>query len=297
MLNLLLQGMASSSDDRQEESGGFFGNIKKFLDFIFKIIDKVFKIMPIASVTGIHIPSLSLEKLDLSADVLIKNRSPLSIPLVASDYLVESDGNKLISGEISDVGNIEPRSEKTVTVEVCFIFEEIRNIGLEIRPGSVIPFRIKVDLNVHVPIFGKLTLPLEETGNIPIPDRPDIDLEKIQITEFSFEETVSVFHLKLENKNEFEMGLKGLEYEIWLCEISIGGAQIEQSADVGHKGVTLIEIPITFRPKDFGKAIWEAITEHSINYAIKGHVDVDTPFGAMKLPIDKEGGAPIHKVP
>jgi LEA14-like dessication related protein len=149
---------------------------------------------------------------------------------------------------------------------------------------------VKVDLIVDVPVIGRITIPLEKTGEIPIPYKPDIDLEKIQFESFSFEETVALLHLKLDNKNDFDLGLNALDYEVWLGEVRIGGADLAKSAKIEKSGISYIDIPITFRPKDFGSALWDMIRGKGTGYTMKGHIDVDTPFGAMKLPISKEGG-------
>ncbi len=61
---------------------------------------------------------------------------------------------------------------------------------------------------MDVPVFGRLTLPLEKTGEIPIPYKPDIDIEKIKFEKFSLEEIVAVLDLKLENRNDFDLGLR-----------------------------------------------------------------------------------------
>ncbi|KAJ7960511.1 Late embryogenesis abundant protein Lea14 [Quillaja saponaria] len=168
----------------------------------------------------------------------------------------DSDGRKLVSGLIPDAGTIHAHGEETVKIPVHLIFDDIKSTYDDIKPGSIIPYKVKVDLIVDVPIFGRLTLPLEKTGEIPIPYKPDIDLEKIRFERFSFEETVAVLHLKLENKNDFDLGLNALDYE----------------------------------PKDFGSALWDMIRGRGTGYTMKGNIDVDTPFGAMKLPISREGG-------
>ncbi|PPR87807.1 hypothetical protein GOBAR_AA32883 [Gossypium barbadense] len=124
---------------------------------------------PTADVAEIHLPYINLEKAEIVVDVIIKNPNPVPIPLVVIDYLFESDGRKLISGLIPDAGTIHAH----------------------------------VDLIVDVPVFGRLTLPLEKTGEIPIPYKPDIDMEKIHFERFSWEETIAVLHLKLEIKNDF----------------------------------------------------------------------------------------------
>ncbi|TYJ44661.1 hypothetical protein E1A91_A03G240900v1 [Gossypium mustelinum] len=179
---------------------------------------------PTADVAEIHLPCINLEKAEIVVDVIIKNPNP-----------------------------------ETVKIPVTLIYDDIKSTYDDIKPGSIIPYRLKVDLIVDVPVFGRLTLPLEKTGEIPIPYKPDIDMEKIHFERFSWEETIAVLHLKLENKNDFDLGLNALDYEVWLSE-------------------------------DFGSALWDMIRGKGTGYSMKGHINVDTPFGAMKLPISKEGG-------
>ena len=141
--------------------------------------------------TGLHIPSINLEKAEFVIEILIKNPNLVPITLIDINYLIESDGRKLISGLIPDAGTI--KAEETVKIPVTLIYDDIKNTYSEIKPGSIIPYRIKVDLTVDVPVFGRITLPLEKTGEITIPYKPDIDIEKIKFGRFSFEETVPYF--------------------------------------------------------------------------------------------------------
>uniref|UniRef100_A0A803P0K9 Water stress and hypersensitive response domain-containing protein n=1 Tax=Cannabis sativa TaxID=3483 RepID=A0A803P0K9_CANSA len=281
------------NEDKQESGNGGGGFIEKVKDFIHDIGEKIEEAIgfgkPTADVTAIHIPCINLEKADIVVDVLIKNPNPVPIPLVDINYLIDSDNRKLVSGLIPDAGTIHAHGEETVKIPLTLIYDDIKSTYDDIQPGSIIPYRIKVDLIVDVPVFGRLTLPLEKTGEIPIPYKPDVDVEKIRFQRFSFEETVAVLHLKLENKNDFDLCLNKLDYEVWLSDVSIGGAQLSKSAKMEKTGITTIDVPITFRPKDFGSAMWDMIRGKGTGYTIKGHIDVDTPFGAMKLPIVKEG--------
>ncbi|KAK4436640.1 Desiccation-related protein PCC27-45 [Sesamum alatum] len=274
-----------------EEKGGFLDKVKDFIHDVGEKIEETIGFgKPTADVTGIHIPHINLEKADLLVDVLVKNPNPIPIPLIDINYLIESDGRKLVSGLIPDAGTIQAHGSETVKIPVCLIYDDIKSTYDDIKPGSIIPYKIKVDLIVDVPVFGRLTLPLEKTGEIPIPYKPDIDLEKIHFEKFSFEETIATLHLKLDNKNDFDLGLNALDYEVWLSDVSIGGAELTKSAKIEKNGISYIDIPITFRPKDFGSALWDMIRGRGTGYTMKGHINVDTPFGAMKLPISKEGG-------
>lgn len=245
---------------------------------------------PTADVSTVDIESINLTKADIVVDVLIKNPNPVPIPSMDISYLIESDGRHLISGFIPHVGMVQAHGEEMVKIPVSLIYEDIKNTYNDIKPGTIIPYSAKVDLIVDMPVLGKLTLPLEITGEVPVPYKPEISIKKIHFQRFSFEQTVAVLRLKLENKNNFDLGLNVLEYEVWLVDFFIGGAELSKSAKINRNGFGFIDVPISFRPKDLGCAVWDMIRGKGTGYTIRGNIDVATPFGAMKLPIIKEGG-------
>ncbi|KAG9136215.1 hypothetical protein Leryth_003810 [Lithospermum erythrorhizon] len=285
------RGIKDNDDKNEQEKGGFLDKVKDFIHDIGEKIEGTIRFgKPTADVSEIHIPCINLKKADIIVDVLVKNPNPVPIPLIDINYLIESDRRKLVSGLIPDTGTIHAHGSETVKIPITLIYDDITNMYDDIEPGNIIPYRIKVDLIVDVPVLGRLTIPLEKTGEIPIPYKPDIDVEKVKFEKFSFEETVAVLHMRLENMNDFDLGLNKLDYEFWMSDISIGCAELAQSQTITKKGVGYIDIPITFRPKEFGSAMWDMIRGKGTGYTMKGHIDFDTPFGAMKLPITKEGG-------
>ncbi|KAL9682912.1 hypothetical protein QQ045_014724 [Rhodiola kirilowii] len=249
-----------SATEKDDEKGGILGKVKDFIQDIGEKIDETIGFgKPTADVTAIHIPSINLEKADFVVDVLIKNPNPVPIPLIDIKYIIESDGRNLVSGLIPDSGTIHAHGEETVKIPVTVIYDDVKSMYADINPGSIIPYRVKVDLIVDVPVFGTLTLPLEKTREIPVLYKPEIDVEKIRFETFSFEETVAVLHVKMENKNDFDLGLNQLDCEVWLADVSIGGAELSNSAKIDKNGTGYVDIPITFRPKDFGSALWDMI--------------------------------------
>nr|ABK25013.1 unknown [Picea sitchensis]ACN40735.1 unknown [Picea sitchensis] len=279
-------------EDEDEEKGGFIDKVKDFIQNIGEKIEEAIGFgKPTADVSGIHIPSINLKKLEIVVDVLITNPNPVPIPLVDIDYLVESNGRKLVSGLIPDAGTIHAHGSETIKIPITIIYDDIKDTYDDIKPGSIIPYKIKVGLIADVPVFGKLTLPLEKEGEIPVPYKPDVDLDKVEFDSFSFEETSATLHMKLENKNDFDLGLNALEYEVWLSGVSIVNAKLSKSAKVEKNGISYIQLPVSFRPKDFGSALWDMIRGKGAGYAMKGNLDMDSPFGPMQLPFNKEGGS------
>ena len=144
-------------DDREEGKGCFLEKVKDFIHDIGEKIEGAIGFgKPTADVTGLHVPSINLEKAEFVIEILIKNPNPVPVPLIDINYLIGSDGKKLISGLIPDAGTLKAHGEETVKIPVTLIYDDIKNTYSEIKPGSIIPYRIKVDLIVDVPVFGRI---------------------------------------------------------------------------------------------------------------------------------------------
>lgn len=275
---------SEEEDDKEKGNGGFFSKVKHFIK------DTIGFGKPTADVTGFHLPSISLEKADIVVDVLVSNPNPIPIPLVDIVYLIESEGRKLVSGTIPDAGTIRAHGSETIKIPVSLIYQDIKDTYDDIKPGEVIGYRVRVELLVDVPVLGRITIPIEKTGEIPIPYKPDVDVDKIEFEHLSLEETSASLHLKVENKNKFALGIKAMEYTFTLADATIANATLNKSADIRECGEGTLEVPITFRPKDLGSAVWDIIRGRGAGYSIVGKLEVDTPFGPMHLPFSKEGG-------
>eukprot|EP00250_Pteridium_aquilinum_P011035 c19795_g2_i1 orf=296-1348(-) len=274
----------SEEEDNEKEEVGFFGRVAGFIQ------DTIGFGKPTAKLSGFHLPKITLERADIVVDILISNPNPVPIPLVDINYLIESEGRKLISGTIPDAGTIHAHGSETVKIPVTLIYKDIKDTYDDIHPGEVIPYRVKVELIADVPVFGRLTLPLEKTGEIPIPYKPDVDVERVEFEHLSFEETTALLHLKVENMNKFDLGLNVLEYSFSMADATMANATLSKSAKIEQRGVSMLVIPFSFRPKDLGSAVWDVICGRGAGYSILGKLEVDTPFGPMHLPFTKEGG-------
>ncbi|KAH7315094.1 hypothetical protein KP509_21G033700 [Ceratopteris richardii] len=273
-----------AKDDGKEEEIGFFGKVAGFIQ------NAIGFGKPTAKLSGFHLLKITLERADIVIDLLISNPNPVPIPLVDIKYLIESDGRKLLSGVIPDAGTIHAHGSETVKIPVTLIYKDIKDTYDDIHPGEVIPYRVRVELIADVPILGNLTLPLEKTGEIPIPYKPDVDVEKIELEHLSLEETSALLHLKVENMNKFDLGLNVLEYSFSMADTTIANATLNKAATIEQQGITTLGIPFSFRPKDLGSAVWDVIRGRGAGYSMIGKLEVDTPFGPMHLPFTKEGG-------
>ena len=277
------------SEDGSDKGHGFFGKVKGFIK------ENIGFGKPTAHVSGFHLPSITLDQADVVVDVMVTNPNPIPIPLVDINYVMESNGRKLASGTIPDAGTLRAHGSETLNIKTRIIYKDIKETYHDIHPGEVIPYKVKVELVVDVPVFGRLTLPLEKTGEIPVPYKPEVDVDHVEFNQLSAEESSATLHLKVGNRNKFKLGIRELEYSFGLAGTPVASTRLSKSSTIEEQGVGSLEIPISFRPKDLGSAMWGIICGKGAGYSMAGKLEVDTPFGPMHLPFSKEGGKTILK--
>ncbi|CAM6129223.1 unnamed protein product [Calypogeia fissa] len=289
----------ADSSAKKDGDDGFFDTIEDFVKDVGSAIGSAFKWgKPDADVQTLHVNHLSTEEANLIVDVLITNPNPVPIPLVDINYLVETDGNKLVSGLIPDAGTIHAHGSELIKIPVNINFKEVTETYEGLKPGQIVKYKLTVTLIIDVPVIGRISIPLKKDGDIPIPQKPDVDLERVQILHLDLKETKAMLHLKVQNGNPFDLGVNKLTADIKFGDVSVGRATYDEGKAViqkgsdgaGPSGVGQMQVPITLRPKDFGSALWDIIRGKSTGYTLQGNAEVDTPFGPVVLPFLKEGG-------
>lgn len=102
-------------------------------------------------------------------------------------------------------------------------------------------------------------------------------------------DSLLVTQLNIGNKNDFDLGLKQLAYDLSLGGHPVVKTSISKPTTLakGQKGV--LDIPLSFNPMDLGMAVFNMISGHGAGYGLTGSMDVDTPFGPLHLPFNKIG--------
>lgn len=293
---LEVEKKAKRSEGKGGEEKNGEGGVMGFIKDVGQTIGGLFSWgAPDADISGFHIPVLNTKRAEIVIDVLITNPNPVPIPLVDMPYEISSDGRKLCSGTIPDAGTVHAHGAVTVKIPLTLIYKDIVDTFDDIEPGQVLPYLAKVTLLVDVPVIGRIKIPLEKKGKIPIPHKPDVDLDKIDWDHLSLEETSATLHLTVKNMNKFDIGINSFKYDLQIADVSIGNANLKQSTEVKGEGVGSLMVPITFRPKDFGGALWDIMRGRGTGYTMVGAIEVDTPFGPMHLPFDKTSKTTLKK--
>src|SRR5688572_8855902 len=100
--------------------------------------------------------------------------------------------------------------------------------------------------------------------------------------------TLDVF-LNIYNPNEFRLDASRLTYQVFADSVAVGGGTLEQQFTVQNGDSTTIRLPLTFTYSGLGAAARQMQNQGSVNYRVKGDIEVATPIGRFTRPYDQSG--------
>lgn len=167
-----------------------------------------------------------------------------------------------------------------------------RNKGLDRRLRSLEPGAILRAMSgrVFLRIFLVLSVFLAScAGLVGRTEPPRVTLADIRLTELKLLEQRYQLTLRVQNPNDFELPIEGLDYELLVNEQEFGSGVSNRPVTVPAYGTELLQVDAystlagllrQFRELDSGKS-------PSLRYRLKGHVRLSR--NGLSLPFDHSG--------
>ena len=135
-------------------------------------------------------------------------------------------------------------------------------------------------------------------------ERPEVDLEGLQIGSLGLTGGTLLANVRVENPNRFTLRGDDLRYELFLKKpnssgsgaaagdsawVRIAEGTYEEDLEIrGHESRTF-QVPIEFSVADLGSAASSIMRTGRVDYRATGTIDVRTPFGTREVPFRKTG--------
>jgi LEA14-like dessication related protein len=96
-------------------------------------------------------------------------------------------------------------------------------------------------------------------------------------------------YLNVYNPNEFRLVGSRLTSQVFADSTAVGGGTLDQQFTVQNGDSTTIRLPLTFTYTGLGAAARQIQNQGSVNYRVKGEIEVATPIGRFTRPYDQSG--------
>lgn len=118
----------------------------------------------------------------------------------------------------------------------------------------------------------------------PVVTLKDVRLVGIGVTGGTLDISLGIY-----NPNEFRLDGSRLTYQVFADSVAVGGGTLDQQFTVQEGDSSTIKLPLTFTYAGLGAAARQIQNQGSVNYRVRGEIEVATPIGRFTRPYDQSG--------
>ena len=250
---------------------------------------------PSARILGAGVRNLSLQSLDLVFDVEVSNPYGVNLPLVDLNYTIGSSGQQLLSGSIKPSGSVPANGTSVVQLPARLDLAAVLKTLPGVKPGAVVPYDAQINLIVDVPLLGEMNLPLERSGEIPVPAPPQITLLSFDVGNLGLDEVRAEARLRVNNTNRFRIDLARIRFNLALGGRNVASTRLSAAPKLAPGQSAVLKIPLSLSPRALGAGVLDVLSGGDASYAISGRLDVMTRYGELALPFSQRGNTTVRR--
>lgn len=243
---------------------------------------------PQVGVERVEFKNIALTGADLVIHLKIHNPNSIGATLNKIEYALDIDGERLVRGQKDDKTEIAANNTSVIALPVSVSYSGLRSGISGVLTKKSLPFAFQGKITLDSPI-GDLNFDLSEKGEIPIPDRPRFDLEKIALGELGVTSATLMLHIRVSNNHDFSLDIKRFRYEFSLQDNLISAADINVQKTLGEDKSMSVVLPVTVKLLGLKKSVVDMIRSGQLKYSMKFDLDITTRFGPVVIPYNRDG--------
>lgn len=248
-----------------------------------KVFDK-----PQVGVDRVEIKKIDFTGVDLIVHVKINNPNSVGATLNHIDYAFDVEGDRLLKGTKEDKTQIKSNDLSIIPLPVSVSYAGLKSGIAGVLTKKSLPYVLSGKVVLDTPI-GDLSFDIGDKGDIPIPDRPRFDVEKIALGEFSVTSATLMVHIKVSNNHDVELDIEKFRYEFSLQDNLISAADVSVQRSVTQDKSMAVALPITVKLLGLKKSVVDMIRSGQLKYAMKFDLNLKTRFGPVTIPYERDG--------
>lgn len=254
---------------------------------------------PVVSLVDYRVSELTLSGAELTFDVQVDNPNPLAIDLTSYSYGFEVEDHSFLNGNQTTNTQIDAHGSQIIQVPIHISYSQLFESIKTIASKDEVTYSFGAEIAVHVPILGEVSIPVKQTGTLPVVQMPQIIPKSFKVTNLTFSKADMELTINVKNPNTFGISLDQLNYNLVLNGLSSLTGQLPETVQIQRKSEQEINIPISINLLQLGINAYRTIADgNPIEYTLNGTAQIGSDLSIFKNSLfnfDKSGIVNILK--
>ncbi len=249
-----------------------------------------------------YLPRLSFDSVDMkkvswdgaTADFVfnVTNPNPIEVKVASFTYDLNIAGSPLLSGNNDDGLALKNKSDTELRLPVAVLFADLISTASASKGLDAVPFTLAGEFAFDTPLGMPVTVPYEESGDLPVLRVPAVRLADARVAELKILQNSAKLEVDLGVTHDQASPLEfaKFDYALGLNGSEVASGLLDQLATVQPGKESVVTLPIDLNLLSLGTTVVTAITKkEKVTLDLGANLDVVTPLGKLPLSIDENG--------
>lgn len=249
---------------------------------------------PDVTFTDMSIQNITFDGVTLlfNFDVTNPNRMGVSADSYSYEFFINDES--FISGRQEERVEVGRESTTSVQVPVSLTFSNVYESFRSLLREDTFSYKMATDVTFSLPVMGSRTVPVEASGQLPLPQIPRIEFGGFDMKQMSFSGAEAEVTFRVRNPNAFGIVLAGADYQLQVNGRQWLDTQLREEVRVSSSGTQDVTIPIQLSASQMGSALVEMMGgRKEFDYRLTGSAQVSAELegfdDGQTIPFDLQG--------
>jgi len=252
---------------------------------------------PKVSVESAKLASLSFQGATLQFGFGVDNPNPVGLHLDGFDYALSVEGARMMEGRQDSKLDLAANAKQTIELPVTLKYQQLWTGLRQVVEKKEAGYVLEAGFAFDVPVLGRVRIPVRREGNLPLLRMPRIRLERIAIAGLSARAADLALSVAVDNPNDLEAELQGIDTGLTLNQRSVGRLVHEGTVRVAANGTERLTVPLRLDLVQLGSAVFRMLSNGGVvDYGLDGNLSLtssEPAFVASEVPFSGNGRAEL----
>lgn len=240
-------------------------------------------LLPRLKYTLIRINSLTKEKTEMTAKMLVKNQLPFSFTIDSLQYRFFIADKEVMKNTYKKSIKLKGNDSSWISMPVTIFNKDLNSIlktSKEKKLDSV-EYRIQTSFYTGIPFRKKFDVEINRL--LPLIHIMEVNEEHIKIDSLNFSRAVIHLHTLIKNSNVFAMKANNVVYEISIENNEWIKGTIPGLTEIKARGLTELNLPVTLSFKEMSKTLFDLLKHgRNVNYELHLAFQIESEMDMVK---------------
>lgn len=238
---------------------------------------------PKVSIVKTKVQNIALSGTELLLTIGIDNPNSYGLNVKKFRYHLSLDGQELMQGAKDESVDIRAEKITLFTVPLTLRYSGLMHGVSSLLYKNKIRYTFTGDVTIDTPV-GDITFDLGRKGEIPIPNKPDVSVEKVRLAEMGLSKAVLIFTVRIDNNEDVSLDLKRFKFHLKIQNQEVFSIRKKLDLFLTKRRAVKFDVPVLLSLRNLSSSIIKTITSGKIKYEIDFDLNLDSRYGPFSLP-------------